>query len=212
MRDSVPLSGFYYPNRMGRIYLMAMEEMLGRNAFNTLLGLSDMREFMRELPADDLKKGFDFAHISNLNQGLEDVYGEREMRNKTLRGGRVLFARGLQQFGALAGVGDLAFKVLPLPTKLKIGLPAIARIFTQFSDQTSYVEEAEDCYYYYIERCSMCWGRRQCERPIGHTAVGILQEALRWVGGGLEFRIEEQECIGMGAPRGVFRIDKEPIR
>lgn len=212
MRENVPISGYYYPNRMGRIYLMAMEEMMGRNAFNTLLTLSSMGEFSRDLPPDDLQKGFDFAHISNLNQSLEEIYGEQDARHKTLRGGRVLFARGLRQFGALAGVGDLAFKVLPLPMKLKIGIPAIARIFTQFSDQTSYVEEGEDCYFYYIERCSMCWGRQNCHKPVGHTAVGILQEALRWVSGGLEFRIEEQECIGMGAERGMFRIDKEPIR
>ena len=55
-----------------------------------------------------------------------------------------MFARGLKGFGALAGVGDLAFKVLPLSTKLKIGVPAVARIFTQFSDQSSRVEEYPD--------------------------------------------------------------------
>lgn len=211
MRDLVPLSGYYYPNRMGRIYLIAMEEVLGRNGLQALLNLSGMRQFARELPPDDLKKEFDFAHITNLNKGLEEIYGEKVSRGYILRGGRALFARGLSQFGALAGVGDLAFKVLPLNTKLKIGIPAIARIFTQFSDQTSYVEEEEECFYYYIDRCSMCWAR-QHDRPIGYTAIGILQEALRWVSGGLEFRIEEEECICMGAERGVIRIDKEPIR
>lgn len=211
MKKNVPLSGYYYPNRMGRIYLIAMEEVLGRNGLHALLNLADMQEFARELPPDDLKKAFDFAHISNLNRGLEEIYGEKDSRRYILRGGRALFARGLSQFGALAGVGDLAFKVLPLQTKLRIGVPAIARIFTQFSDQTSYVEEADDCFYYFIDRCSMCWGR-QHDKPIGHTAIGILQQALRWVGGGLEFRIQEEECVCMGARRGVFRIDKEPIR
>jgi predicted hydrocarbon binding protein len=57
----------------------------------------------------------------------------------------------------------------------------------------------------------MCWGRKT-DRPICYIAVGILQEALRWVSGGLEFRIEELECIGMGAESCVFRIDKEPIK
>lgn len=211
MRELVPLSGYYYPNRMGRIYLIAMEEVLGRNGLQALLNLSDMRQFARELPPENLAKEFDFAHISNLNKGLEDIYGDKVSRGYMLRGGRALFARGLSQFGGLAGVGDLAFKVLPLKTKLKIGIPAIARIFTQFSDQTSYVEEGDECYYYYIDRCSMCWGR-QHSRPIGYAAIGILQEALRWVSGGLEFRIEEEECICMGAKRGVIKIDKEPIR
>ena len=56
----------------------------------------------------------------------------------------------------------------------------------------------------------MCWGQ-ECDRPIGFIAIGILQESLRWLSGGLEFRVEELECIGMGAERGLFRIDKEPI-
>jgi hypothetical protein len=41
----------------------------------------------------------------------------------------------LRHFGALAGAGDLAFKVLPLGTKLKIGIPAMAKVFSQVSDQ-----------------------------------------------------------------------------
>lgn len=206
----IPLSNLYYPNRMGRIYLMAMEEALGRPGLNALLNMHNMEQFVEEYPPDNLEKAFDFTYISNFNLALENAYGAHKSRSIILRAGRALFARGLRQFGMIAGVGDLAFKILPLDIKLRIGLTAIARIFSQFSDQTSTVEESGDCYYYYIHRCSMCWGR-SCQRPVGFTAIGILQEALSWVSNGLEFRIEELECMGMGAERGVFRIDKEPI-
>lgn len=211
MRDLVPPSGFYYPNKMGRIFLLALEEVMGRNGLNALLNLIELREYIQELPPDNLEREFDFANITNLNKGLEDIYGPRGGRGLALRGGRAIFARGLKGFGALAGVGDLAFKVLPLRTKLRIGVPAVARIFTQFSDQVSRVEDHGEYFMYYIDRCSMCWGR-ETDRPVGYIAVGILQETLRWVSGGLEFRVEELECIGMGAEIGVFRIDKEPIR
>lgn len=210
MRDLVPESGYYYPNKMGRIFLLAMEEVMGRNGLNALLNLTDLRQFINDLPPDNLAREFDFAYISNLNKGLEDIYGARGGRGLALRGGRALFARGLKGFGALAGVGDLAFRVLGVNTKLKIGLPAVARIFTQFSDQTSRVVEYEDHFLYYIDRCSMCWGQT-CDRPVGYIAAGILQESLRWLSGGLEYRVEELECISMGASAGVFRIDKEPI-
>lgn len=210
MRNLVPESGYYYPNKMGRILLLAMEEVMGRNGLNALLNLTDLRQFTNDLPPDNLARDFDFAYISNLNRGLEDIYGPRGGRGLALRGGRALFARGLKNFGALAGVGDLAFKVLPLQTKLKIGVPAIARIFTQFSDQTSRVEEYDDHFLYYIDRCSMCWGQT-CDRPTGFIAVGILQESLRWLSGGQEFRVEELSCIGTGHSMGVFRIDKQPI-
>ncbi len=211
MRDLVPESGYYYPNKMGRILLHSMEEVMGRNGLNALLNLTSMRALIQETPPDNLEKAFDFSNISNLNKGLEEIYGPRGGRGLALRGGRAIFSRGLKQFGALAGVGDLAFKVLPLSTKLKIGVPAVARIFTQFSDQTSRVEDLDDHFLYYIDRCSMCWGR-ETDRPICYIAVGILQEALRWVSGGLEFRIEEIECIGQGAESCVFKIDKDPIK
>jgi len=211
VRDLVPESGYYYPNKMGRILLHSMEEVMGRNGLNALLNLTSMRALIQETPPDNLEKAFDFSNISNLNKGLEEIYGPRGGRGLALRGGRAIFSRGLKQFGALAGVGDLAFKVLPLSTKLKIGVPAVARIFTQFSDQTSRVEDLDDHFLYYIDRCSMCWGR-ETDRPICYIAVGILQEALRWVSGGLEFRIEEIECIGQGAESCVFKIDKDPIK
>ena len=207
----VPLSGYYYANLMGRILLISMEEVMGRNGLNALLNLTNMRQFIQELPPDNLERNFDFAFIANLTLGLDEIYGPRGGRGLALRGGRAIFSRGLKQFGALAGVSDLAFKVLPLQTKLKIGVPAVARIFTQFSDQISRVEEFDDHFLYYIDRCSMCWGRHS-DRPICYIAVGILQESLRWVSGGLEFRIEQTECIAMGAKSCVFKIDKDPIK
>ncbi len=211
MRDLVPPSGYFYPNKMARILLLAMEEVMGRNGLNALLNLTEMQQYTQELPPDNLERGFDFANISNLNQGLEDIYGPRGARGLALRGGRAIFSRGLKQFGALAGVGDLAFRVLPMNSKLKIGVPAVARIFTQFSDQTSRVEEMDTHFIYHIDRCSMCWGRT-ADHPVCFIAVGILQESLRWVSGGVEFRIEQTHCHAMGDDHCIFRIDKEPIK
>ncbi len=109
----------------------------------------------------------------------------------------------------MAGVGDLAFRVLPLSTKIRVGLPALARIFTQFSDQISRVETFDDYYIYYIDRCPVCWGQEN-ERPICFVATGLLEESLRWVSGGLSFRVEEIECIAGGGSSCVFKVDKAP--
>ena len=114
MKDLVSPTGYYYPNRMGRIFLNALEEVMGRNGRNALLNLIDMKAFINEMPPDNLEREFDFAYITNLNNGLEIIYGPRGARGLALRGGRAIFARGLKGFGALAGVGDLAFRVLPL--------------------------------------------------------------------------------------------------
>lgn len=111
----------------------------------------------------------------------------------------------------LTGVAEPSFKVLPLSTKLKIGLPTVARIFTQLSDQVSHVEEKEEHYLYYIDRCPMCWGRH-ADHPVCHISTSILQTALYWVSDGQEFRVEEIECIAMGHTTCIFRVDKEPIK
>ncbi len=205
-----PLSGYNYPNKMGRLYLTALEEILGKNGVNTVLHMADMDQFRDNYPPDDLEKQFDFVYIASLHDALETIYGARGGRGLEQRAGRVLFSDGLRMFGALSGASDLAFKVLPLPTKLKIGVPAIAGVFNAATDQISRVEERDDHFVYTLERCSMCW-QRKTDRPSCHTAVGIIQEALKWLSGGHEFKIEMQACMGCGDKRGELKIYKEPV-
>jgi len=203
-------SGYYYPNKIARIYLQAMEEIMGRNGLNAILNMAGLSEYIDNFPPDNLEKEFDFADYAALNQALEDMYGPRGGRGLALRAGRASFARGLQGFGALAGVGDLALKMVPLHMKLKMGLPAMARVFTQVSDQISRVEERDGNFVYIIERCPVCWGRK-AEKPVCHAAVGLLQEGLRWASGGKEFRVEEIACIAVGDKSCEFLVYKDPI-
>ncbi len=211
MPELIPLTGYYYPNKMGYILLLALEEELGRDNLNTILQDSQLTQYLSQLPAKNYERQFDFAHIANLLHSLETHYGPRGSRTLSLRTGQTMFEQGLKNFGDLAGVTDPAFIVLPLSTKLKVGLPAIARIFTQLSDQITHVVEQPDHYLYYIDRCPICWGRR-AEQPICHLSTSILQSALRWVSGGLQFRVEEINCIAMGDPSCVFKVDKEPVK
>ncbi len=211
VNEIVSPTGYYYPNRMGRIFLTSMRDAIGQDGLRDLLISAGADSFNRHLPPDNLEQQFDFSYFSNINQGLVDLYGPRGARRLALRGGREMFKHGLSKFGDLAGVGNLAFKGLPLEMKLRIGIPTLARIFTQFSDQVSHTVEKNDHFLYYIDRCSVCW-ERETDRPICFMAVGILQEALRWVSGEEEFRIDEIECVAMGADACVFKIDKEPIK
>ena len=54
------------------------------------------------------------------------------------------------------------------------------------------------------------WGR-QSDKPICHAAVGLIQEGLRWVSGGKEFRVEETTCIATGDVTCEFLVYKDPI-
>jgi len=56
----------------------------------------------------------------------------------------------------------------------------------------------------------VCWGRKS-DKAVCHAATGLLQEGLRWVSGGKEFRVDEVACIATGDPACVFHVYKEPI-
>jgi hypothetical protein len=210
MASPPTLSGLYYPNRFGLILLDGLEEIMGRNGLNAILNMGGLSQFIDNPPPDDMGKGFDFAHISALNNALEDLYGRRGGRGLQRRLGRVLFTQGLASFGMLVGVSDVAFKVLPLQTRLKAGLPAVAKVFDSLSDQRSYIKDpGGDHFIYVIERCSMCWGRKM-EHPGGHIAASIIEEALRWLSGGSTFRVDQVSCMSMGDENCTFLAYKEP--
>jgi predicted hydrocarbon binding protein len=209
--DPIPKSGYYYPNKFALITLEALEEVMGKNGLNAILNLAKLGHLIDNFPEDNLKKEFDFADFSAINQALEEMYGPRGGRGLALRAGRATFSDALRNFGALAGVGDLAFKVLPLQAKLKIGVPAMAKIFSQMSDQYSTVTEEEDRFLYTIHRCPVCWGRSNVDKPVCFVATGLLQEGLKWVSGGSEFRVNESLCIAMGDDVCEFVIHKKPI-
>ena len=209
--DKIPESGYYNSNKFARIFLEALKEVMGKNGLNAVLNFAQLSSLVENYPPDNLDLAFDFAHFSMINLALEEMYGVRGGRGLALRAGRTTFEDVLKDYGALAGVGDLAFRVLPTQTKVKIGLQAMARIFSEKSDQITSVVEDDQTYHYVVERCPVCWGRSGAETPVCFYLVGLLQEGLKWVSGGKEFRINESSCQAMGAESCEFVIFKEPV-
>lgn len=207
----VEKSGLYYNNKFGLITIKSLEEVMGKNGLNAILNLANLNNYIESYPPDNLEKGFDFAELSAIGQALEEMYGPRGGRGLALRAGRATFSDALKNFGALAGVADLAFVVLPLQSKLRIGLPAFARIFTQLTDQHTTVEEKDNEFVWTIHKCPVCWGRHGSDRPVCFIATGLLQESLKWVSGGNEFRVNESRCVAMGDTVCEFIIQKEPL-
>ena len=209
--DPIPRSEYNYANKIAQITIQALEEVMGKNGINAILNLAHLPHIVNNLPPDNLDRQFNFADFSALNLALEEMYGPRGGRGLALRAGRAAFADSLRNFGALAGAGDLAFKVLPIQAKMRIGIPAMAKIFSQISDQYSTVKELDNEFIYTIHRCPVCWGRHDMDKPVCFIAVGLLQEGLKWLSGGNEFRVNESQCMAMGAEICEFVIQKTPI-
>lgn len=199
----------FYPNLIGRLYLLSLEDVMGRNGVSALLNLAGTKHLIGSYPPANLKREFPFADLSAISQATHVMYGARGARGMELRAGRYAFNLGLKEFGPLLGMADLALKLMPLTMKLKIALNATAQTFDRFSDQPTHVEEQRGQFLYTIDACPICWGRTT-EKPSGALAQGILEEALTWVTGGRSFPIEQTACQGNGCEKCAFAIAKEP--
>jgi predicted hydrocarbon binding protein len=200
---------YYYPNRMGRIILLAMEEVMGRNGVNAVLKLGSLAHLM-EYPTDTPELTFPFQTVSHITDTLEHAYGPHGGRGLALRIGRACFSYGMRQYGAQLGLTEMAFRLLPLPMKVSAGAKVFAELFNNYTDQRVRVEEEDGKLLWHIERCPVCW-ERASQEPVCHLAVGLLHEALYWVSGGKVFDVEEQTCIAMGDAACTIVIDQTPI-
>jgi predicted hydrocarbon binding protein len=201
---------FNYPNRMGRIILLSMEEVMGRNGVNAVLNLGSLSSLIDNYPPDDTQLGFSFSTMRNINEMLEHAYGPHGGRGLALRVGRACFNYGVRQYSKQMGLTEMAFRLLPLPAKITAGATALAELFNNFTDQRVRVEQKDGKLFWHIERCPLCWERHTSE-PVCHLAVGVLQEALYWLSGGKVFNVEEQTCIAAGDETCTIAVDQTPI-
>src|SRR5215203_1528149 len=104
----------FYPNLIGRLYLISLEDVMGRNGVNALLNLSGARNLVNSYPPSNLKREFPFAELTTISKATETMYGPRGARGMELRAGRYAFNLGLKEFGPLLGMADLALKLMPM--------------------------------------------------------------------------------------------------
>jgi predicted hydrocarbon binding protein len=204
-------SGFCYPNRLALTTINALVDLMGKNGLNAILNISNLNELIDNYPPDDLEKGFDFADFSSLQMGLEEMYGEQGGRMFLRRAGRSVFTQSLKKYGAMAGVSDPQFRNIPVKMQVRIGLQALARIFSQISDQQTTVEEDETQYRYIIHNCPHCWERRGLNASICSYGAGLLDEGLKWISGGLALQVRETSCMAKGDAACEYAIDKSPL-
>ena len=201
---------YFFPNKMGRIVLLAMEEVMGRNGVNAVLNLARLQQYIGDYPANNFEKDFSFESVGQLLQALDEMYGPRGGRGLARRAGHACFKFGVKDFGPMLGIADLTFRVLPLRMKLRVGFEVLAQTFNKFTDHLVRLGEDEQYFHWIMERCGTCWGR-QTDSPCCHLALGILEEGLYWVSGGKNFYLEEVSCIAVGDSTCSILIAKRPL-
>ena len=203
-------SAHYYSNKLARIILLSMEEVIGPKSLQSVLGLAGLNSLVGNYPPDNLERGISFESISAIQEALGALFGPRGSKGLNLRIGSVAFKNGLREFGPLIGVTDINFRLAPLEQKLHKGAELLAEIFNRFSDTHVIIESNQDYIYWKIDRCPVCWNR-QSESPICHLAAGFLEESMYWVSGGKTFKIEETSCIAKGDSTCTIQIEKQAL-
>lgn len=209
MPDVDHFNGLHYPNRIGRLCYLSLEEVIGAKGVKALLHLANLPQYLDAYPPNDLKREFPFEDFAATSIALGTIYGPRGARGLELRAGRVGFTLGLKDFGPLLGMADLALKLMPVSMKIKIVLNAVAQVFDRFSDQSSFVQEERGQFVYHIARCSNCIRRPEPSQNF-FFARGIIEEASAWVSGGRRFAVEQCSCMAQGSETCAFTIQKEP--
>ena len=204
------MTEYFYPERMRRIILLAMEEVIGTEGVQSVLNLSALAPYGGEYPSAQPEQNFPFKAVSRLQESLEQLYGPRGGRGTALRIGRACFQYGLREYGSMLGITEIAFRLLPLSTKIHAGARLFADLFNKQTDQRVRIEDQENQLFWHIERCPLCWERKAAE-PVCQLAVGLLQEALYWLSGGKIFKVEEIACLARGDTSCTVAIDRTPL-
>jgi len=200
----------FFPNRLGRILLLAFEEVMGKNGLNAILNLASLSSLIDNYPPEDEQRTISFETLCLLQSTLEQGYGPHGGHGLALRAGRVFFSHGLRTYGPGLGLNDADFRFQPADQKMMSVLNALTDFFNQNTDQVVLLRASEDKIFWQIEKCPWCWERQGTE-PLCQFAVGMIQEALFWVSGGKFYNVVEETCIAQGDSACLIVIDRVPL-
>lgn len=198
-----------FPNRISRILLLALQDVLGANGSSAVLTTAKLPHYVGTLPPADFEPGLTFSEIGRLFEALESIYGVQAGDRLAKQAGRESFKYWIEGFGGLVSFADVLLRFLPLSLRVRIGVEVVAEIINRYTDERLVLGESHEQYLVKVEACGLCAGRRTDIPACGYMQ-GTLDELLFWVSRGRRFTIRETACIALGDPACVFAIDKVP--
>ncbi len=199
-----------FPNKISRILLQSVRDVLGVNGYSAVLTTARLTHLIEVLPPSDFEPGMTFVEVGRLFEALESIYGVQGSHRLARRAGQESFKYWVEGLSGVLGIADVLFSVLPIGWRVRIGLETLAEIFNRYSGQRVVLGESHHGYFLALERCGFCEGRRT-ESPACAFPIGVLDETLFWVSRGRRFSIEETACIACGDPVCSLLVEKTPL-
>lgn len=173
----------------GGIIRQALEAIIGPPEASRFAGIQDLAGLARE---------------------LENYYGEQAGHGIALRIGGACFEQMARRIGDQSELAQPAFRLLPLPLRLRRGLIASQDLLSDFVGKGAQVDEQDGGLLLRLRNCPICSGRVASD-PICHLMLGLLKEALGWMSGGRFFDVQEITCRGRSDEVCLFAIDPVPV-
>lgn len=191
-------------NTIVRQFLVASEEVMGKNGLDTVLRTSGLERFVDNLPPDNLEPSIQTSQYAQLNEAIEKFYG-RGGRGMLRRIGKASFQYAVREQAALLGLAGVALKLLPTKQRIKFILNALVNALKKSNPQVeAWVDESGSNLAYVDATCGICHGR-QSASPICYLYIGSIGEAVQWATG-QEFEIIETHCTAKGDPYCRFEV------
>ena len=188
-----------YVNALLLQMLRGVEEVLGENGLNAVLRSSGLQRYIGNPPANDLEYGILAKEYARLNAAVEEFTG-RAGKGMLQRIGRSSFRWAIQEQTAVMGLAGIALKALPQRLRMRAILLAIRK---GLMDSVKFgkidVKEENGVLVFIDYACVICHTRHS-EKPICHTYIGTLSEAMAFATGkdARHFEVIETHCKAKG--------------
>jgi hypothetical protein len=106
---SIEKSHKTYPNHPTRAFLLALEDVLGKNGVNALLRIANLQGWIDTYPAENFEREVDLSEFSSINAALVEIYGPRGGYGLARRASKSAFDLTWKQHGALGDLQTAAF-------------------------------------------------------------------------------------------------------
>lgn len=200
-----------YPSRISHIILRSLAEVLGDSGIETVLHTARLDYIMESEFPPTFDPGITFEEVGKMMEAVERIYGISQGRALVHKAGHVSFRHWVQALRGVMGFADIAFRILPLKTRVRIGLEVTTEILNRYAQQGLALGENGDSYFVTSDSAGFSTGR-QAQSPACDFLTGLFEEVLFWVTRGRRFKVEETTCIACGDLMCTYCIDKVPLR
>ncbi|MBU6996397.1 MAG: hypothetical protein HXS41_07355 [Theionarchaea archaeon] len=191
-----------------RTWLETIQNIVGSNGLKSILNHAHLQHYQSNFPPKDYQFKIPLEDVGNLFKSLNTLFGDRGTRSLQLRIGREFTRVTIDNYNpVMAKSLQVAARLVPEVTKMRLALRKFEEEMGKGLSLEIKLTEESDHFLLTIKGIFVSEGV-QCETPVCHAYVGILQYLMEWITG-RPHEVEEIECRAQGFPADVFRISKD---